>query len=145
MEDADHHYHKEGIYASANFVMEGIEEDDCSKFDEARDYLVDTIDYSMKATKNCENYLNLAIKLTGLGHMDMFKEFNLAQTMLTDGMFNKYSTPSKNTKNSSVFDDDNPSPRPVLTREGIKTFLNEHQIEFTEAEIEEFITIAKFA
>ena len=146
IEDADRLYKNDGIWSSANFVMEGIENDDREKFDKAKDFLVETLDYSQKTTGKNKDYLNLAIKLTGLGHMDMFKVFNIAQTLLIEGMFKKYATPQQKITifDESSFNINNPPQRPVLSRDGIITFLNEHGIEFTQEEIDEFITIAKF-
>lgn len=77
--------------------------------------------------------------------MGMFKEFNECQEILTEGMFNKYSTSaSGKILNSEKFTAQKPTPRPVLTREGIKLFLKENNIYYIDKDLDEFIELAKF-
>lgn len=64
--------------------------------------------------------------------MDMFKSYDKAQKMLQIDLFAKYAEQhSDGTK--------------VLKREGIKSFLKNHNIPYTEAELQEFIDIAKLS
>eukprot|EP00344_Euplotes_crassus_P007948 CAMPEP_0196995378 /NCGR_PEP_ID=MMETSP1380-20130617/1503_1 /TAXON_ID=5936 /ORGANISM="Euplotes crassus, Strain CT5" /LENGTH=473 /DNA_ID=CAMNT_0042411035 /DNA_START=106 /DNA_END=1527 /DNA_ORIENTATION=+ len=144
MKDMDRLYKEDGMGSVANFVMEGIEDDDIAKFDGARDYLIETMRVSKNDDPSVRKYFQMAIKLTGLGHMDMFIHFNKSQTLLLDGLFNKYSITEHQDVQELLFDAENPSPRPILTRDGIKSFLAEHNIDYTEQELDEFIELAKF-
>jgi len=125
--DVDKLYTDKGIWSAGNYVLEGIERDCPDTFDDARDYLVETMD---RCTGD-RPYCSLAIKLTGLGHMEMFRIYHRAQHLLLREMF----------RNHSVSHLDG---RMVLTRDGIKEFLNSKNIEFTSTEIDEFFGIAKF-
>ena len=46
LDDADQLYQKYGIGSVANFVLEGIENDDIQKFDGAKDFLIETMEVS---------------------------------------------------------------------------------------------------
>ena len=126
--DTDKFYIKNDVWSAANFVMEGIENDDVEKFDYAKDFLIETLGRCCKTRP----YSHLAIKLTGLGHMEMFVKANKAQDLLLNGLFKTYSTKRE-------------GERPILTKDSFKQFLNDNHIEFTETEVDEFFTIAKFA
>lgn len=125
--DVDKFYTQRGIFSGANYVLEGCEEDNIPTFDKCRDYLIDTLDVV------CKNrpYAHLAIKLSGLAHMDMFKKYHRAQHIMMHDLFQKCSTGLSDGSR-------------VLTRDGIKKFWQNHKYNYTEASLDEFIEIAKF-
>lgn len=125
--DVDRLYTEKGVWSGANYVLEGLSRDDPEQFNKAKDYLIETLDRGA----NRRHYCHLAIKLTGLGHMDMFKIYNKAQRILMTELFSGYATP-------------HPDGRMVLTKEGVKQFMRDNEYEFTEADIQEFFEIAKF-
>lgn len=127
--DAERLYTDHGIWSAGNYVLEGIEEDKVDIFDAAKDYLVDSLEQFAKGRPHC----HLAIKLTGLGHMHMFKNYNDAQHMLLKGMFDRYSSQSEH-------DEWN-----VITRIGVEQFLKDNQFEYTSEDVDEFFKVAKFS
>ena len=128
IQDAEKLYTEYGLLSAGNYVLEGIEEDNAIIFDGAKDYLVETLDKYSKGRPYC----HLAIKLTGLGHMQMFRDYDKAQKMLLEDLFDKYSSESTL------------GEWRVISRDDIKNFLNDKKIEYTEAELDEFFSIAKF-
>jgi proline dehydrogenase len=127
IQDVDKFYTERGVWSCANFVLEGLEKDDPVIFDQAKDYLIETLD----RCTNKRHYSHIAIKLTGLGHMDMFKIYHRAQHLLLRDMFKGYAIQHSD---GSL----------VLTRDGAKQFLKDYGYEFTEAELDEFFELAKF-
>lgn len=125
--DTDKFYTEKGVWSGGNFVLEGIERDEVDTFDGARDYLVETLDRCCKG----RHYSHLAVKLTGLGHMDMFKNYHKVQHMLLRDLFQNYA-------------EENSNGKLVLTRDGVKSFLKANNHEYTEAELDEFFEVAKF-
>jgi proline dehydrogenase len=126
--DSERLYTDHGIWSGGNYVLEGIEEDNVAIFDNAKDYLIESLDQFAKGRPHC----HLAIKLTGLGHMQMFKTYHEAQHMLLKGMFGNYSTKSEK-------DEWN-----VLSKDGVEQFLQDQNIEYTQPELDEFMKLAKF-
>lgn len=128
LNDVDRFYTERGVWSGANFVLEGIERDQPEVFDGAKRYLIETIE------RVCEtrHYAHLAIKLTGLGHMDMFKIYDKVQTALLTDLF------SNNAEKHS-------DGKLVLKRDAARQFFKNSNIEFTEAELDEFFELAKFS
>lgn len=125
--DVDGFYTERGVWSGANFVLEGIERDDPVVFNKAKNYLIETIDRCCST----RHHAHLAIKLTGLGHMDMFKIYHKVQHTLLRGLLRNYATTHSD-------------GRLVLTKESAREFFKQQKIEFTEAEIDEFFELAKF-
>lgn len=126
-DDAERFYTDHGLWSCGNYVLEGIETDDVRTFDNAKDYLIKSLDLYADGKPYC----HLAIKLTGLGHMDMFKIYDKAQSLLLTEMFGKYSQQEAG------------SEWKVLHRSGVEQFLKDQKIEYTTADVDEFFELAK--
>mmetsp|Transcript_1413 Transcript_1413/g.1617 ORF Transcript_1413/g.1617 Transcript_1413/m.1617 type:complete len:438 (+) Transcript_1413:25-1338(+) len=127
IEDVDRFYYEDGILSGAGYVLEGCEQDDIALFDNCTNYLLETLDRVCKTRPYC----SLAIKLTGLAHMDMFKIANKAHFMFFYHLFKKYATQRGN-------------DRLVLTRDALIEFLRRNKYHVTDANVDEFIEIVKF-
>ncbi len=66
-----------------NYVMEGIEGDKPHLFNKARDDMLSAL---KRYTTPVRPYTHYAIKLTGLGDMEMFKAWSSAQEFLAVDM-----------------------------------------------------------
>ena len=125
--DIDKFYNERGIYSGANYVLEGCEKDDIPTFNRCRDYLIETLDRVCKTRP----YAHLAIKLSGLAQMEMFKRYHKAQHTLMHNLFLQYSIKSN-------------EGRRVLSKEGLERFWKDNNYNITDSNINEFIEIAKF-
>lgn len=79
MKDSDYFWRKFHIESVGNYVMEGIESDKPDLFNKARDDMLMNLKHVCTGVRP---YAHLAIKLTGLGDMDMFKRWSKAQEFI---------------------------------------------------------------
>ena len=82
--DADSFWNQFGIGGVANYVAEGIEKDDPKLFDKVTKDMANTI---LQACSASRPYIHLAIKLTGMGDMEMFKRWSKTQHTLINEWF----------------------------------------------------------
>lgn len=83
--DSDYFWRKHHVESVGNYVMEGIEGDQPQLFNKARDDMIAALNTYCTFVRP---YTHLAIKLTGLGDMDMFKAWSAAQKYLKETIFN---------------------------------------------------------
>jgi len=82
--DSDFNWRKHHFESVGNYVMEGIEGDQPLLFNKAKDDIVAALKSYCTIVRP---YTHLAIKLTGLADMDMFKKWSGAQEYLIERVF----------------------------------------------------------
>ena len=82
--DSDYFWRKHHVESVGNYVMEGIEGDQPHLFNKARDDMIKALNSYCTIVRP---FTHLAIKLTGLGDMEMFKVWSFAQRYLIENVF----------------------------------------------------------